>query len=146
MNAISTYDACTPRTTRAANVLKTQMMQKHYDAHRATTKQSRCTQRNYEGVVDFSGGIQGILEGMERRRVEGGDNEKGEGRTCTMEGSTGDDRDRVIQELQRQLKERDVQDQLRDLRQENELLKARLVGTPQSQVIESQPYSQQLTL
>lgn len=123
-------------------------MQKHYDTHRSTTKQSKRTQRTYDGLVEFSGGVFGIVEGSEKRRLEMEANEEGKGGMCAMEGIEEDDRDRPVQpkeselklrerELnlrERELKLRERELQLPHLPKEHEVPKARAMCTLQSQV------------
>lgn len=146
------------RSLRVSHVLQPQTMQKHYDTHRSTTKQSKRTQRTYDGLVEFSGGVFGIVEGSEKRRLEMEANEEGKRRMCAMEGIDEDDRDRPLQpkeselklrerelnlrerELklrERELKLREREFQLPHLPKEHEVPKARVMCTLQSQVIMS---------
>lgn len=85
-------------------------MQKHYDAHRSSIRQSRRVQRNYEGTIDFSGGEYGVVEGSEKRRLEMERHEKGKGMACAIEKSGEDNSDLQLQLrwCKLELKERDL--------------------------------------
>lgn len=132
-----------PLSFRADNVLKTQTMQKHYDAHRATTRQTRRVQRYYEGTIDFSGGAYGVVEGSEKRRLEMERNEEGKELVCAIDKPGEDNSDLQLQlrwykleltERELRVKELELQMRERELTK-NENPKARHVGTFHSQVM-----------
>ncbi|CAM9835264.1 unnamed protein product [Ectocarpus sp. 6 AP-2014] len=94
-----------------ASSILSSTMQKHYDAHRATIRQSRRVQRGYEGTIDFSGGAYGVVEGSEKRRLEMEKHEKGKRVVCAIEKTEEDNSDLQLQLrwCKLQLKERELQ-------------------------------------